>query len=74
MSRCQAWSDSARYYRGARQIESEEDIGRQFLIRALSDQAWQRDNPLRTTLLGPLMTRGQPGLRTHRMRPLALQR
>ncbi len=63
----------ARYYRGARQIESEEDIGRQFLIRALSDQAWQRDNPLLTTMLVPLMPHGQPGLPSDRMRALALQ-
>ena len=63
----------ARYYRGARQIESEERYGRRHLVRLLSDPAWRRDNPLLATPLVAAVPHGQPGVPGDRIRELATQ-
>ena len=63
----------ARYYRGARQIESEERYGRRHLVRLLSDPAWRRDNPLLATQLVAAVPHGQPGVPGDRIRELATQ-
>ncbi len=63
----------ARYYRGARQIEDEEAIGRDHLTRALADPEWRRRYPLLTSLLAAAVPHGQPGVAGDRIRALAQQ-
>lgn len=63
----------ARYYRGARQIETEEVVGRQYLVRLLSDVPWQRRNPLLTAMLVAAIPHGQNGAPGGATRALAQQ-
>lgn len=61
----------ARYYRGARQIEDEEQRGREFLVRLLDDPAWRARHPLLGRRLAAVVPHGQAGIPGERIRALA---
>jgi len=65
----------ARYYRGARQIEDEEQAGEKILIRLLSDSLWTRRNFFLASRLVATLPHPGPGdeLLTQRVRNLATE-
>lgn len=63
----------AQYYRGARQAEDEERVGREILVEILSDHDWVRGRPLLTTRLVETIPHAGSGSLTERIRALALE-
>ena len=63
----------SQFYRGARQVEDEEEAGRELLVRLFSDSAWVRSNYLLAIELVRAVPHGRaPGV-LDRMRRLALE-
>jgi len=63
----------ARFYRGARQAESEEAAGRELLERLLTDGDWVRRNYLLASSAVAAVPHGTPGVAGDAVRGLALQ-
>lgn len=61
----------ARYYRGARQVEDEEQRGRAYLEQLFGDAAWRARSPLLAARLVATVPHGQPGVPGERIRRLA---
>lgn len=63
----------ARFYRGARQAEREEAVGRQLLEQLLSDGDWVRRNYLLASSVVATVPHGTPGIAGDAVRGLARQ-
>ena len=63
----------SQFYRGARQVEDEEDAGRELLVRLFSDSAWIRGNYLLAIELVRSVPHGRAPDLLDRMRRLALE-
>jgi len=63
----------ARFYRGARQAESEEALGRQLLERLLTDGDWVHRNYLLASSVVAAVPHGTPGIAGDAVRGLAQQ-